>query len=222
MPGSKKLWISIIGVILGIAVVAVAVVWATPVFKVNQFDVRGNQHLAVEEVEEMTGVELESNLVRVDVHDAATGVAQHPWVASATVSRSLPNTLVVELQEREAVAFRKDRDGDHLIDASGNEFVIDTPPENSVELTGDLESGSEEMADAVEAVAALPPEIRAQVRELEVEGKDALNFHLNDDRTVFWGSSNEDNENKALAFETVLKMEGQHWNISNPDLVTSR
>ncbi len=32
----------------------------------------------------------------------------------------------------------------------------------------------------------------------------------------------EDNANKALAFETVLKLEGQNWNISNPELVTSK
>ena len=48
-----------------------------------------------------------------------------------------------------------------------------------------------------------------------------MTFHLKDERTVFWGAS-EDNANKALAFETILKMEGQNWNISNPELVTSK
>ncbi len=46
---------------------------------------------------------------------------------------------------------------------------------------------------------------------------------MKDGRTVTWGANNgdADNANKARAFASVLKMDGQNWNISNPELVTS-
>ena len=52
-------------------------------------------------------------------------------------------------------------------------------------------------------------------------GKYTYELRTADGRTVVWGAP-EDNENKALALETVLQMDGQRFNIANPQLVTSR
>ena len=46
-------------------------------------------------------------------------------------------------------------------------------------------------------------------------------LRLREGRTVVWGAA-EDNANKALALESVLQMEGTEFNISNPELVTTR
>ena len=77
------------------------------------------------------------------------------------------------------------------------------------------------MQAAVEAVAALPAPIREKVTTLEIADRYSLTFHTKDEKTIFWGAS-EDNKNKAIAFEDVLKLEGESWNISNPSLVTRR
>ncbi|ART20940.1 cell division protein FtsQ [Corynebacterium striatum] len=215
---SKKSITAIVAGILAVLVLAAAAVWLFPVFKVSSFEVQGNSHVDAAQVEESSGVAVGENLVRVDARAAASGVAQLPWVKSATVSRSFPSTLDIELIEHEAVAFRE---GNLLIDAEGKEFTTDTPPEGAVEITGSAEPGSQEIRDAVDVLAALPQNLRAQVKSLEVKNAYSMTFHLKDERTVFWGAS-EDNANKALAFETVLKMEGQNWNISNPELVTSK
>lgn len=215
---SKKSITAIVAGILAVLVLAAAAVWLFPVFKVSSFEVQGNSHVDAAQVEESSGVAVGENLVRVDARAAASGVAQLPWVKSATVSRAFPSTLYIEVIEYEAVAFRE---GNLLIDAEGKEFTTDTPPEGTVEIAGSAEPGSQEMRDAVDVLAALPQNLRAQVKSLEVKNAYSMTFHLKDERTVFWGAS-EDNANKALAFETVLKMEGQSWNISNPELVTSK
>ena len=62
---------------------------------------------------------------------------------------------------------------------------------------------------------------RPQVRELTRDGDHSFVLKLDGDRTVTWGAS-EDNRNKALALETVLQLDGKTFNISNPELVTSR
>ncbi|AMO92536.1 cell division FtsQ family protein [Corynebacterium simulans] len=213
----KTIAVSLTGLVAVVVLAAVAV-WMFPVFKVSSFEVQGISHVDAAQVEEASGVAKGENLVRVDARAAASGVARLPWVKSATVSRSFPSTLSVEVTEHEAVAFR---DKNKLIDAEGEEFAEDTPPEGAVEITGSAEPGSEEMSDAVEVVAALPQPLRAQVKSLEAKNAYSMTFHLKDDRSVFWGAS-EDNANKALAFETVLKMEGGQWNISNPELVTTK
>lgn len=213
----KTIAVSLTGLVAVVVLAAVAV-WMFPVFKVSSFEVHGISHVDAAQVEEASGVAKGENLVRVDARAAASGVARLPWVKSATVSRSFPSTLSVEVTEHEAVAFR---DKNKLIDAEGEEFAEDTPPEGAVEITGSAEPDSEEMSDAVEVVAALPQPLRAQVKSLEVKSAYSMTFRLKDDRSVFWGAS-EDNANKALAFETVLKMEGGQWNISNPELVTTK
>ena len=215
---SKRSITAVAAGIIAVLVLAAAAVWLFPVFKVSSFEVHGNSHVDAAQVEESSGVAVGENLVRVDARAAASGVAQLPWVKSATVSRAFPSTLYIEVTEHEAVAFRE---GNLLIDAEGKEFTADTPPEGAVEITGSAEPGSQEIRDAVDVLAALPQNLRAQVKSLEVKNAYSMTFHLKDERTVFWGAS-EDNANKALAFETVLKMEGQNWNISNPELVTSK
>jgi len=109
-----------------------------------------------------------------------------------------------------------------LIDDKGEEFTSAEPPEGAVELTGDIDSGSTEAQDAVAAIAALSDDVRHQVATLEVTDSYSLQFTMKDDRRIFWGASDKNNDDKARAFATVLKMEGREWNISNPELVTTR
>ena len=218
MKISKRLVTMIVGAICGLALIVGLVVWFVPVFSVKDIVVEGNANASVESVVEASGVQEGENLIRVNPRKAASGVVSIPWVASATVSRDFPSTLTVQVEERETVAFVDDNDGQRLIDAQGEEFIIAAPPEEAVEISGEVESGSLEVTNAVEILAAVPREIRAQVAQLEIDDPYSYRFRMEDDKTVFWGA-NEDNENKALAFATVLKLDGKNWDISNPELV---
>ncbi|MGV0391398.1 cell division protein FtsQ/DivIB [Corynebacterium phoceense] len=219
---SKKAIAVTVGAVLAILAIAVGVIYATPVFNVQQFAVEGQNHTSVEDIEAATGVALESNLVRVDPQTAASGVVALPWVKSATVARHLPSTLQVTVVEREAVAYTDAHDGPHLIDEDGEEFVIEMPPREAVKITGG-ESGSRNWAGAVAVIASVPAELRVEADSVDAADPFNYVFHMKDGRTVTWGANNgdADNANKARAFASVLKMDGQNWNISNPELVTS-
>ena len=218
---SKKTGALALGAVLLVVAVAAAAVWLFPILKVTSFEVVGNDHVAAEEVEQASGVVKGSNLARLDAREAAHGVASLPWVESATVSRAFPSTVHIELVEHEAVAYVRQGDRTILVDNHGKEFVEDEAPPEAVELTGHTDSGSPEMQGAVDAVAALPAPIREKVAALEIKDRYSLTFRTEDDKTIFWGAS-EDNANMAIAFEDVLKLEGESWNISNPSLVTRR
>ncbi|MDD7582660.1 cell division protein FtsQ/DivIB [Corynebacterium sp. 32222D000AT] len=213
-----KLVLSVAGALVAVVAIAAAVVWFFPVFKAQDFELNGASQVTEEEVREASGIAEGSNLMRLDAHAAAEGVATLPWVKSATVGRSLPSTVQVDITEREAVAFLREGDGTHLIDSAGKEFVVAEPPEGAVEIDSNEEAG---LVDAVEILAALSQDQRAQVEKLSMDEKYSATLHLASGRTVVWGA-NDDNADKARAFSTVLQMDGTHWNITNPELVTKR
>lgn len=218
---SKKTGAIAVGAVFLVALVAAAVVWLFPIFKVSSFEVEGNEHVVAEDAEQASGVAAGSNLVRLNAREAAHGVASLPWVESATVSRAFPSTVHISVVEHEAVAYVEDGGRTVLVDDKGKEFVEDTPPKEAIQLTGRTESGSPEMQAAVDAVSALPAEVRTRVKTLDIEDTYSLTFVTEDEKTIFWGAA-EDNANKAIAFEDVLQLEGESWNISNPSLVTRR
>lgn len=221
--GARKIvGLIVAGVLVALLLIA-GVLYAAPVLTISAFNVTGTQRLTPKQVVEASGLHEGDNLLRISARDAAAGVAALPWADSVTVSRTLPHTVDIEVREREAVAFVDAPDGPHLIDARGREFVVETPPPGAVRIVGlsrDDEGAAARGRDmAVAIVAAIPADVRPTIAEIGVaDGFNAI-LKMHDGRTVEWGA-NEDNANKALVLQTVLTMEGQRWNISNPELVT--
>jgi len=219
---STKLIAGISAAVVVVALIIAVVVWTVPILKVRHFQVEGTYQLDAAQVEEAAGVPEGENLLRVDAGKAASGVAGLDWVDSVTVSRDFPSTLTINVEEHKAVAFVKRDNKPFLIDDKGEEFTSAEPLAGAVEVTGSVDSGSRQTQDAVRAIAALSDDVRNQVGTLDVADEYSLIFTTKDGRRVFWGASDSNDDDKARAFATVLKMEGREWNISNPELVTTR
>lgn len=210
-----------IAVVIGCITLIAAVVAAlpfTPAMPVDAVSVEGAVNLPAEEVEALSGIEAGTPMGRVDVRGAAHRVAGNPWVDSATVKRQWPNAVDITVVEHTPVAWLDQSGEPHLINSEGKDFVVAQPPVGAVQLTG---IGDEQMREAVEVAAAITDPARPQVRELTTDGAHNFVLKVEGDRTVVWGAA-QDNRNKALALETVLQLPGQSFNISNPELVTSR
>ncbi len=218
---SRRSILRIGGALLAVLLLAVVVMWVFPVLRVNNYAVTGNVHSPEENVIEATGVARGDNLVRVDAGQAARGVVELPWIRSATVSRQWPSTLVVDVTERQALLYSRETDGDHLIDEEGRPFLIGVPPDDSVEVTGDLREDLEVLADVAAVISSLPGHVREMVSTIDVPGRYELTLHLHDGRTFYWGAS-DGNHDKALAMQTAIQRPGEHWNVSNPTLLTLR
>lgn len=216
-PNRKPLWIGLATVVI-VAVIAAVVVLATPVFSVRDYNVEGNSHTAPEQVVEAAGVPEGTNLARADVASAAQGVAGLPWVKSVTVTRGWPSSLNVSITEHQAVAYVEEDDGTHLINADSAEFAIDQAPPEALKIVGDARDDEAARKNAVDIAASIPEELRLEVEA--INAKDPYNFELelNDGRLVVWGAA-EHNHDKSLALDTVLKREGQRFDISYPSQV---
>ncbi|WP_257158536.1 cell division protein FtsQ/DivIB [Corynebacterium cystitidis] len=216
----RPLWIALASIVIVVALTAV-VVLATPLFSVRGYNVEGNDHIPQEQVVDAAGVPVGTNLARADVSASAQAVAGLPWVKSVTVTRGWPSSLNIEITEHQAVAYFVEDDGPHLINAEGVPFAIDVAPPEAVEITGDARADEHARKNAVDIAASIPVELRREVSLINAH--DAYNFELqlNDGRVVVWGAS-EDNLDKSLALGTVVRREGQHFDISNPSLVAVR
>ena len=107
--------------VLSVLLTAVAVVAAlTLFFKVDQVVVSGNSRYSAEEVIEVSGVEQGDNLILMDkYHIAEKLYTELPYITEVRINRKLPDVLMVEVVETEAVAAIKGGSSTWLMDSGG-------------------------------------------------------------------------------------------------------
>lgn len=90
-------------------------------FAVHEVEVRGARALAPAEVERALAPTYGQNVFRVSLEAIERRLRAEPWIADASVRRSLPDRLVVDLEERKAAAVAE-LGGLYLVDELGRPF----------------------------------------------------------------------------------------------------
>src|SRR4029453_18091693 len=72
-------------------------------FAIDDVRVVGNAHLTSARVIREAGIAPEAKVLSVDLEGVEARLESDPWVASATVERSLPGTITIRVDERVAV-----------------------------------------------------------------------------------------------------------------------
>lgn len=106
----------VLGTAAGAAWGAYELALTSPRFTIAKLEVQGARTLSTEKVAQLAGVEPGENLLALDIAAAERRLVRSPWVERATLRRSLPNVLLVDLVEREAQA---------LAEIGGELFVVD-------------------------------------------------------------------------------------------------
>ena len=106
---------------MSVLLAAVAVVAAlTLFFKVDRVVVTGNSRYQADEVAAATGVERGDNLILLDKRGIAQRLyTQLPYIMEVRINRQLPNTLLVEVTETQAIAAIQGAGAYWLLSASG-------------------------------------------------------------------------------------------------------
>jgi hypothetical protein len=81
----------------------------------------GNVRASEAQLAHLADLPLDTPLLLLDLGAAIKGVEQHPWVAHASARRVFPDTVVLQVQEREVKALLM-LDGLYLVDADGVPF----------------------------------------------------------------------------------------------------
>jgi cell division protein FtsQ len=89
----------------GLALVGGALVVGTytPLFDAREIRIEGNQRMSDDEIQRIAGVSPGTNVFHADLGEAARELEADPRVAEAEVTRDLPATLVIRVDERTPV-----------------------------------------------------------------------------------------------------------------------
>lgn len=98
---------ALIALLLGTSalfVMGYAAVTESDYFRARSIEVIGNHRLAEDEILAKAGVRRGDNVLALNLRIVRGRLLDHPWIASARVTRDIPRSLVIEIREHEPLA----------------------------------------------------------------------------------------------------------------------
>ena len=108
-------------------------VFASDRLRVGKLEVRGSHFLSEGEVRELVGPAVGESILALDIEGLKARLRASPWVADATVTRALPDTVRVEIRERVPLALAE-LDQLYLMDQDGGLIDIYGPRTGAFDL----------------------------------------------------------------------------------------
>ena len=144
-------------------------------YEVSRVEVRGVERMNELKVYERVLGEKDRAMPLVDLHALRGSLMELPWVEDARVSRQLPDTIVVDIVEREPHAVLKRPDRLVLIDPTGHELepVSEADAKGMLRISG---PGARAQVVALSRLLDAAPALRPQVSEAEWVGNRRWNL----------------------------------------------
>lgn len=172
----------------------------SPRFSIRTITVEGASKLTPESIAKAGGVAVGQNVFSVDLEQAKKAIEKEPYVAEATVTRKLPNTISIQVVERQPAIlvaledklFLATQDG-HVFKELGPEDAYDLPlvtgikPELAVNDRDGLAILVRRALDVVDEVQKTSIAKRYPVQEVHLEvdgtcelvvGREGISIHL--------------------------------------------
>jgi len=184
-------------------------------FAIDTIKVEGNQQVSDERVIALSGIEKGRNIFKINEQELSQWLKIEPLLAGATVSRKLPGTLIIKVEEREATA----------IIATGRAFIwldqqrmvisrfvkmdsFDVPLltglsdfDNSV-MPGTYVK-NESVDQAIVLLKQMTDEMRSQISEVNVADPQKIIIYTKDGVEVRLGDG-EDFEEKYILYTAII------------------
>jgi len=103
-----------------------------PYFAIREINVRGCKELTEKEILTAAAVRTRQNIFAVSPKDVQEKIRANPWIKEVSVGRELPDRLIIDLKERNAVSLVKKDNGFYIMDFDGITF-------KKLELTDDMD-----------------------------------------------------------------------------------
>lgn len=214
---------ALVAAVVAVSSVAVWALLGSALLGVRTISVRGERTISVEQVARAAAIPVGTPLARLDTAAAAARVGALPAVASVQVQRAWPNTVVVTVTERQAVAVANRGTGFVLLDAGGHPFrtVTTRPAGLPLVRVAKAKPGDPATLAALTVASALTPSLRELSAVVVALTPQRVEVRLTDKRVVFWGNA-ADSSRKATIATALLEESGKRIDVSAPDVVTVR
>lgn len=211
-------WKYVVAVVLLVTFV-VAGIWTvffSSVLAVKSVDVTGVGTLTVEQVRAVAAVPDGRPLARLDLGAIESRVESLAVVKSVDVTRKWPNQVLIEIEERVAIAVVEIGGRLRGMDASGVVFRdFQRAPADLPRVQTSSGTGAEALQEAAKVIVAMPSSLSARVDHVEVVSVDQISLVLRDGRLVVWGSAAQSDE-KARVLEALLTQDARVYDVSVP------
>jgi cell division protein FtsQ len=91
-------------VIVAVLLIAAIIVYFSPAFSVTQVRVDGAWHLTGARITNEAAIQSDSTLLRLDTDGISARLKADPWIAEVAIERQFPDTVVLNITERSALA----------------------------------------------------------------------------------------------------------------------
>ncbi len=201
-------------------------------FQVDRVEVRGVQHLNELKIYEQVLAERNHAMTMVDLGALRSQLMQMSWVQDARVSRQLPDTLIVDIVERQPHAVLRVASaggGDHLvlIDNTGHALEPISPSRigGRLVLSGD---GADGQVQALSRLLEAAPALEPQVMGAEWKGDRRWNLTFRTAQVLYLPEGEQEAANALVAFarmdgaNRLLGGRGVAFDMRAPDRIYIR
>jgi cell division protein FtsQ len=187
------------GLLLAIAILAAVL---SPLFHVRRIEVIGTDHLRRRDVIRLSDIDGGTNALLLDEGAVERRLLSQPWIASATVSRSLPSTVDIRIEERSAVGVVVRGRGYGLVAGDGTVLGEATSARGYPTVVPAPGSGG--LAVPASVLAPMSASLRGVVAEVGMDGQGMVVLRLVSGILVVYGPPSEPAA-KAEALEALLQ-----------------
>lgn len=155
-------------------------------FEVQHIIYEGSAHVDDDQLRELLAIEPGTNILACDLSELSERVAAHPWVALATVTRNLPDTLGIEVIEHEPAAIVL-AGRFYLVNAEGRPFkVVERGERSELPIITGVERSAlaaaqgqpiPELVTALEVVHMYQSKQRPRLGELNLDDDGSLTLY---------------------------------------------
>ena len=166
----------IVALVLLIPIVVATAAWAvtyTPVFDAKHIRVEGAVSLRPDDVRGLAGIAPSTNVFHLQPDEVTARLLADPWIASATVAKDLPNTVVLTVVERHPVG---------VIDATGQPSVLAS--DGTILPASTATAATTETLPSVDAALGMPDETQRAAAAALLGALDPVVAHRVTDLTV--------------------------------------
>ena len=201
--------------------------WFSSVLTVSKVEVPRISAAAAGQVRSLAAVPLGVPLMRVDTDAVARRLVQGKAWSQVSVSRSLPDTIVIEVTPRVAVlAVRNPQGQVDVVDREGFAFrtVATAPLGVPLVSSGSTQVTKAGVTAALQALGSLEPSLRKDVSGVSVSSADQVSFTVQAGTrrtTVVWGGPG-DGARKARLVKILLGQPGSTIDVSVPSSPVTR
>lgn len=195
-------WITGIGSIVGLAIVAVVVAYS-PLMALREVRVEGASRIPAAEIEAAFEDRIGTPLPLIAADEVQATLSGFPLIETYATETIPPGTLVVRIVERTPVGVMEGSSGFTAVDAAGVVIARSDERPEGLPLI-DVEGGIE--GDAFPAVGSvlrsLPADLLARVITVSARTADDVRFELAEGATVVWGSA----EDSSLKSDVLVRL----------------